>query len=95
MRDLGWNKEIPNEFSQSDMIVDESISKKLEQEADKIPSEITEQIAAIGKPSEIIEVLEKYKKMGAKNFLIKFLGPINTDDLKKFNSEIIQIMKNA
>ena len=95
LRDLGWNKEIPNEFSQSDMIVDESISKKLEQEADKIPSEITEQIAAIGKPSEIIEVLEKYKKMGAKNFLIKFLGPINTDDLKKFNSEIIQIMKNA
>ena len=95
LRDLGWNKEIPNEFSQSDMIVDESISKKLEQEADKIPSEITEQIAAIGKPSEIIEVLENYKKMGAKNFLIKFLGPINTDDLKKFNSEIIQIMKNA
>ena len=92
---MGWNKEIPNEFSQSDMIVDESIYKKLEQEADKIPSEITEQIAAIGKPSEINEFLEKYKKMGAKNFLIKFLGPINTDDLKKFNSEIIQIMKNA
>jgi len=95
LRDLGWNEEIPNEFSQSDMIVNESISKKLEQEADKIPSEITEQIAAIGKPSEIIEVLENYKKMGAKNFLIKFLGPITTDDLKKFNSEIIQIMKNA
>tara|TARA_B100001146_G_C16179361_1_gene433903 strand:+ start:990 stop:2036 length:1047 start_codon:yes stop_codon:yes gene_type:complete len=95
LKDLGWSEEIPNEFSQSGMIVNESISKKLEQEADKIPSEITEQIAAIGKPSEIIEVLENYKKMGAKNFLIKFLGPITTDDLKKFNSEIIQIMKNA
>ena len=95
LRDLGWNGEIPEEFSQSKMIVDESMSKKLEQVADKIPSEITEQIAAIGRPSEIIEVLENYKKMGAKHFLIKFLGQTTTDDLKKFNSEIIQVMKNA
>tara|TARA_B100001245_G_scaffold70799_1_gene49916 strand:+ start:1671 stop:2120 length:450 start_codon:yes stop_codon:yes gene_type:complete len=95
LRDLGWNGEIPEELSQSKMIIDESISKKLEEVADKIPSEITEQIAAIGRPSEIIEVLEKYKKMGAKHFLIKFLGQTTTDDLKKFNSEIIQVMKNA
>ena len=95
LRDLGWNGEIPKEFSQSKMIVDESMSKKLEQAADKIPSEITEQIAAIGRPSEIIEVLENYRKMGAKHFLIKFLGQTTTDDLKKFDSEIIQVMKNA
>ena len=95
LRDLGWNEEIPEEFSQSKMIVDESMSKKLERMADKIPSEITEQIAAIGRPSEIIEVLENYKKMGAKHFVIKFLGQTTTDDLKKFNSEIIQVMKNA
>ena len=95
LKDLGWNEEIPEEFSQSKMIVDESMSKKLEQMADKIPSEITEQIAAIGKPSEIIEVLENYKKMGAKHFVIKFLGQPTTEDLKKFNSEIIQVMKNA
>ena len=95
LRDLGWNGEIPKEFSQSNMIVDESMSKKLDQVADSIPSEITEQIAAIGRPSEIIEVLENYKKMGAKHFLIKFLGQTTTDDFKKFNSEIIQVMKNA
>ncbi len=95
LRDLGWSGEIPEELSQSKMIINESISKKLEEVADKIPSEITEQIAAIGRPSEIIEVLEKYKKMGAKHFLIKFLGQPTTDDLKKFNSEIIQVMKNA
>ena len=95
LKDLGWNGEIPEEFSQSNMIVDESMSKKLEQVADSIPSEITEQIAAIGRPSEIIEVLENYKKMGAKHFLIKFLGQTTTDDFKKFNSEIIQVMKNA
>ena len=95
LRDLGWNEEIPEEFSQSKMVVDESLSKKLEQAADKIPAEMTEQIAAIGRPSEIIEVLENYKKMGANHFLIKFLGQTTTDDLKKFNSEIIQVMKNA
>ena len=95
LRDLGWDEEIPEEFSQSKMIVDESLSKKLEQIADKIPSEIAEQIAAIGRPSEIIEVLENYKKMGAKHFVIKFLGQSTTEDLKKFNSEIIQVVKNA
>jgi|TARA_B100001750_G_C15494258_1_gene593167 5,10-methylenetetrahydromethanopterin reductase/phthiodiolone/phenolphthiodiolone dimycocerosates ketoreductase len=95
LRDLGWDEEIPEELSQSKMIIDESLSKKLEQIADKIPSEITEQIAAIGRPSEIIEVLEKYKKMGAKHFVIKFLGQSTTEDLKKFNSEIIQVVKNA
>ncbi len=35
------------------MIINESISKKLEEVADKIPSEITEQIAAI---HEILEL---------------------------------------
>ena len=95
LKDLGWNEEIPEEFSQSKMIIDESMSKKLERIADKIPSEITEQIAAIGRPSEIIEILENYKKMGAKHFVIKFLGQTTTHDLKKFNSEIIQVMKNA
>ena len=95
LRDLGWDEEIPEEFSQSKMIVDESLSKKLEQIADKIPPEIAEQIAAIGRPSEIIEVLENYKKMGAKHFVVKFLGQPTTEDLKKFNSEIIQVMKNA
>ena len=77
------------------MVINESVSKTLEQEADKIPSEITEQIAAIGSPAEIIEILEKYKKIGANHFLIKFLGQVSNEDFKKFNSEIIHVMNNT
>jgi len=95
LKDLGWEEDIPKEILQSQMIIDESVSKKLEDEADKIPSEITEQIAAIGTPAEIIEVLEKYKKIGANHFLIKFLGQVTNDDFRKFDSEVIQIMNNT
>ena len=95
LRDLGWEEEIPKEILQSQMIIDESVSKKLEDEADKIPSEITEQIAAIGTPAEIIEVLEKYKKIGANHFLIKFLGQVTNDDFRRFDSEVIQVMNNT
>ena len=77
------------------MIIDESVSKKLEDEADKIPSEITELIAAIGTPEQIIEILEKYKKIGANHFLIKFLGQVTNDDFRIFDSEVIQIMNNT
>ena len=86
LKDLGWEEEIPQEILQSQMIIDESISKKLEEEADKIPNEISEQIAAIGNASEIIETLEKYKKLGASNFLIKFLGKL----LTKISRNLIQ-----
>lgn len=95
LKDLGWEEDIPKEILQSQMIIDESVSKKLEDEADKIPSEITEQIAAIGTPAEIIEVLEKYKKIGADHFLIKFLGQVTNDDFKRFDSEVIQVMNNT
>jgi len=95
LKDLGWEEEIPQEILQSQMIIDESISKKLEEEADKIPNEISEQIAAIGNASEIIETLEKYKKLGASNFLIKFLGKVTNEDFKKFDSKIIQVMNNT
>ena len=95
LKDLGWEQEVPEEILQSKMIIDESISKKLEDEADKIPSDITEQIAAIGTPAEIIEVLEKYKKIGANHFLIKFLGQVTNDDFKRFDSEVIQVMNNT
>jgi len=95
LKDLGWEEDIPKEILQSQMIIDESVSKKLEDEADKIPSEITEQIAAIGTPAEIIEVLEKYKKIGADHFLIKFLGQVTNDDFRRFDSEVIQVMNNT
>ena len=95
LKDLGWEEEIPKEILQSQMIIDESVSKKLEDEADKIPSEITEQIAAIGTPAEIIEILEKYKKIGANHFLIKFLGQVTNDDFRRFDSEVIQVMNNT
>ena len=95
LKDLGWKQEIPKEILQSQMVINESVSKTLEQEADKIPSEITEQIAAIGKPAQIIEILEKYKKIGANHFLIKFLGQVSNEDFKKFNSEIIHVMNNT
>ena len=95
LKDLGWDQKIPEEISQSQMIVDKSVSKKLEEEADKIPSEITEQIAAIGTPSQIIEILEKYKKIGANHFLIKFLGQVTKDEFRRFDSEIIQVMNNT
>ena len=88
-------QEIPKEILQSQMVINESVSKTLEQEADKIPSEITEQIAAIGRPAQIIEILEKYKKIGANHFLIKFLGQVSNEDFKKFNSEIIHVMNNT
>jgi phthiodiolone/phenolphthiodiolone dimycocerosates ketoreductase len=95
LKDLGWDQKIPEEILQSQMIVDKSVSKKLEEEADKIPSEITEQIAAIGTPSQIIEILEKYKKIGADHFLIKFLGQVTNDEFRRFDSEIIQVMNNT
>ena len=95
LKDLGWDQKIPEEILQSQMIVDKSVSKKLEEEADKIPSEITEQIAAIGTPSQIIEILEKYKKIGADHFLIKFLGQVTKDEFRRFDSEIIQVMNNT
>ena len=95
LKDLGWEEEIPKEILQSQMIIDESVSKKLEDEADKIPSEITEQIAAIGTPEQIIEILEKYKKIGANHFLIKFLGQVSNEDFKIFNSEIMHVMNNT
>ncbi len=95
LKDLGWKQEIPKEILQSQMVINESVSKTLEQEADKIPSEITEQIAAIGRPAQIIEILEKYKKIGANHFLIKFLGQVSNEDFKKFNSEIIRVMNNT
>ena len=95
LKDLGWQEEIPKEVLQSNMIIDESISKKLETEADKIPYEIAEQIAAIGTTSQIIEILEKYKKSGANHFLIKFLGKVTNEDFQRFDSEIIQIMNNT
>ena len=95
LKDLGWDQKIPEEILQSQMIVDKSVSKKLEEEADKIPSEITEQIAAIGTPSQIIEILEKYKKIGANHFLIKFLGQVTKDEFRRFDSEIIQVMNNT
>ena len=95
LKDLGWQEEVPKEILQSNMIIDESITKRLEVEADKIPFEMTEQIAAIGTPSEIIEILEKYKKIGANHFLIKFLGKVTTDDFQKFDSKIVQVMNNT
>jgi alkanesulfonate monooxygenase SsuD/methylene tetrahydromethanopterin reductase-like flavin-dependent oxidoreductase (luciferase family) len=94
LKDLGWDEEIPNEISQSNMVVDSSISKKLEEEADKIPLEILEQIAIIGNTSHIVETLEKYKKIGATHFLIKLMGNPIVDDFKKFNKDVIQVLKN-
>ena len=94
LRDLGWTEEIPNEISQSNMVVDSSISKKLEEEADKIPLEILEQIAIIGNTSHIVETLEKYKKIGSTHFLIKLMGNPTVDDFKKFNNNVIQVIKN-
>ena len=89
------NKEIEDNFRNGSQKFGNFVSKTLEQEADKIPSEITEQIAAIGKPAQIIEILEKYKKIGANHFLIKFLGQVSNEDFKKFNSEIIHVMNNT
>ena len=76
-------------------LMGKGFGRKLEEEADKIPSEITEQIAAIGTPSQIIEILEKYKKIGANHFLIKFLGQVTKDEFRRFDSEIIQVMNNT
>tara|TARA_Y100000817_G_scaffold163036_1_gene127324 strand:- start:4701 stop:5750 length:1050 start_codon:yes stop_codon:yes gene_type:complete len=94
LKDLGWNEDIPAGTSQLKMIIDKSTSKILEESADKIPQEICEQIAAIGTVSEIVEILEKYKKMGANQFVIKFLGTPSPNEFSKFNSEVIQIMKS-
>jgi len=94
LKDLGWNEDIPIETSQLEMVIDKSTPKILEESADKIPQDICEQIAAIGTVSEIIEVLEQYKKIGATQFIIKFMGTPSSDEFSKFNSEIIQVMKN-
>jgi len=95
LKDLGWNQEIPNEISQSHMIVSSSIARKLESEADKIPQEIAEQIAAIGTTSQIVEILEKYRKIGATHFLIKLLGKVTRNDLSKFKAQVIEVLKNT
>ena len=95
LKDLGWNEQPPIQTSQLKMIINSSTSKILEEAADKIPQEIAEQIAAIGTTSEIIEILEKYKKMGTTHFIIKFIGKPFPNEFSKFNSEIIQVMKNT
>ncbi|MDE2590651.1 MAG: LLM class flavin-dependent oxidoreductase, partial [Patescibacteria group bacterium] len=94
LRDLGWTQEIPSEICQANMIVEQSISKKLEQEADKIPIEIAEQIAAIGTSSQIIETLESYKKLGATHFLIRLMGKDVQKNLSDFGTKVISAMKN-
>lgn len=92
LKDLGWKDEIPSQITQAKMIVDSSISKRLEEEADKIPMEIAEQIAAIGTPSQIIEILESYKKLGAKHFLIRLMGKDVKKNLEEFGSKVISAM---
>ena len=95
LKDLGWDGEIPTETSQLKMIVNSSTSQILENVADKIPQEIAEQIAAIGTPSQIIEILEKYKKIGATQFIIKFIGKPSPTEFEIFNTKVIQVMKNT
>lgn len=94
LRDLGWSQEIPPEVMQSNMVVDPTISQKLEKEADKIPQEMAEQIAAIGTPSQIIEVIEKYKKLGANHFLIRLMGKDTSANMVEFGNKIIASLKN-
>ena len=77
---------------QANMIIGPSISKRLEEEADKIPMEIAEQIAAIGTPSQVIETLESYKKLGATHFLIRLMGKDAKKNLKQFGSKVISVM---
>ena len=92
LRDLGWKDKIPPQISQSKMVVDSSISKILEEEADKIPMEIAEQIAALGTPSQVIETLESYKKLGATHFLIRLMGKDVKKNLEEFGSKVISVM---
>ena len=92
LKDLGWKEEIPRELCQSNMVVGPSISKRLEEEADKIPMEIAEQIAAIGTPSQVIEKLESYRKLGATHFLIRLMGKDVKKNLKQFGSKVISRM---
>lgn len=94
LRDLGWNNDIPPEVTQAKMIVNGAISKKLEKEADKIPLEIAQQIAAIGTPEEVIEVIENYAKLGATHFLIRIMGKDVKNNIKRFGKEVIVGMKN-
>lgn len=95
LRDLGWGRNIPKEISQSNMVVNESINKKLEIEADKIPQDVAEQIAAIGTPSEVLETLESYRKMGVTHFLIKIMGKDLKESASKFKTKIMSVMKEA
>lgn len=95
LRDLGWGRNIPKEISQLNMVVNESINKKLEIEADKIPQDVAEQIAAIGTPSEVLETLESYRKMGVTHFLIKIMGKDLKESASKFKTKIISVMKEA
>jgi alkanesulfonate monooxygenase SsuD/methylene tetrahydromethanopterin reductase-like flavin-dependent oxidoreductase (luciferase family) len=92
LRDLGWKDEIPPEICQSNMIVSPSISKRLEEEADKIPMEIAEQIAAIGTPSQVIETLKSYRKLGATHFLIRLMGKDAKKNLQEFGTKVISAM---
>lgn len=92
LRDLGWKDEIPPQITQAKMIVDPLISKRLEKEADKIPMEIVEQIAALGTPAQIIEILESYKKLGATHFLIRLMGKDVKRNLEEFGSRVVSVM---
>lgn len=94
LRDLGYSDPISPELSQANMVVDSSIPKKLEQAADKIPADIAEQIAAIGTPSQIIEVIEKYRRLGATHFLIRLLGRDISTNMNNFGEKIISYYAN-
>ena len=95
LRDLGWQVHYASSLTLRKMVVDPQVSKQLEELSDAIPHEITKEVAAIGTVSTVIDILDKYVKLGATHLLIRLLGDETEGDLAKFGTQVIQYFREG
>jgi len=94
LRDLGWQVDYPSSLTLRKMVVDLQVSKQLAELSDLIPHEIAMEVAAVGSVSTVIDILDKYVKLGATHLLIRLLSDEPEKDLKKFGTQVIQYFRS-
>ena len=62
---------------------------KLSSFIQQIPLELIQQVTAFGTPTDCIESIERFVKVGVKHFVVEFLGPDYFDALKLFSEEVM------
>lgn len=87
LRDYGLD--YPSSMTVNEMLVDSRKARELESLADTVPRDILEEVAVIGSPSEVVERLTQYARLGATHFLIRPLGEDVGGDLRILSESVI------